>query len=830
MYLAAGAVWALGPTAFALRLVAAMAATLAVAASFALARRAFDARVALLAAALMATSYWQVHTGRLGLRSALLAPLAALAFALLLRGLDRGRPLTAAAGGAALGLTVYSYFAARLLPLVALPIIALELLDRRPSAAPPRARWRAALAFLGTAALVAAPMALYVLLSPAQANERVNEASFLSQPDPRAALRESVLGALAMFALRGDEMWKYNLAARPLFSPPLAALFFLGLALCLLALRRRGPRIALIWLVAMTLPSALATESPHFIRIAGIAPVLFVLPALPLARLGARWPRLAPLGLALLLAATGLLTWRDYFLTWGRSPETGPAFASDMAAAASLLRELPAELPVYLSVDPYEPRQLVVEYLAWPRRPRWYDARRGLVLPPSPSLQLFPSSARPPAGWLERVGGAEPLARRELVEAYRIAPPRLEAAPIARLADDLELLRAEPPGPVRSDESATVLLAWRLRRALADDLTVFVHVDDQRGGWGGRDDRFYLTSNRQAGETVVAAFPVPLEPGTPPGEYRLEVGVYRRDGARLRTDQGRDYVDVGRLVVQPSGRAWAGPDPPGAERAATLPGGLRLRGATLAPRELRPGDRLTATTYWQRGGEAGPGCDLALDLRPTGPAPAAARRVIEPLGATFPAARWAAGELVQQRTALVVPADAAGQARVELRACGGEPAALGEVLVAGVARQTERPTPPVAREARFGQALRLIGYGLEGELGSGATVTLTLYWAADGATERPLTVFTHLLDAAEKVVGQHDGAPADGARPTTGWRAGEYVTDRHRLTLEPGLPPGQYALEVGLYDPTTGQRAPVFDPAGQPLGDRLILEHRALRS
>jgi 4-amino-4-deoxy-L-arabinose transferase-like glycosyltransferase len=107
MYLAAGAVWALGPTALALRLLAAMAATLAVAASFALLRRAFDARVALLAATLMATSYWQVHTGRLGLRSALLAPLAALAFALLLRGLDRGRPLTAAAGGAALGLSVY---------------------------------------------------------------------------------------------------------------------------------------------------------------------------------------------------------------------------------------------------------------------------------------------------------------------------------------------------------------------------------------------------------------------------------------------------------------------------------------------------------------------------------------------------------------------------------------------------------------------------------------------------------------------------------------------------------------------------------------------------
>ncbi|HEY3107290.1 MAG TPA: glycosyltransferase family 39 protein [Chloroflexota bacterium] len=826
MYLAAGAVWALGPTALALRLLAAAASTLAVAASFALLRRIFDRRVALVASALMASSYWQVHTGRLGLRSALLAPLAALAFALLFRGLDRDRPLTAAAGGAALGLSVYSYFAARLLPLVALPVLAFELLGRRPagSASP---RWRPSAAFLAAAALVALPMALYALRA-ARANERVNEASILAQPDPGAALRESVLGALAMFALRGDEMWKYNLAARPLFSPPLAVAFLFGLALCLLTLRQRGARTALIWLVAMTLPSALATESPHFIRISGIAPVLFALPALPLARLGARWPRLAPLGLALLLAATSGLTWRDYFLTWGRSPETGPAFAYDMAAAAAMLRQLPADEPAYLSVDPYEPRQFVVEYLAWPRKPRWYDARRGLVLPPSPSLQLFPSSARPPAGWLERVGGAEPLLRGELVEAYRIAPPRLEAAPIARLGDDLELLRAEPPGAVRSDESATVLLAWRLRRGLAEDLTAFVHVEDERGGWGGRDDRFYLTGNREAGETVVAAFQVPLEPGTPPGQYRLEAGVYGRDGARLRTRDGRDHQDLGRLVVQAAGRPWVGPDPPGAERAAELAGGLRLRGATLAPRQPRPGERLTATTYWQRTGRGGPGCELALGLRSGAPsaADAVTRLAREPLGGGFPPAEWALGELVQQRTSLTVPAEAAGAAEVELSACGGAPISLGQVRVVGVSRQTERPTPPVAREARFGQAVRLIGYGVEGELRPGATLALTLFWAADGATERPLTVFSHLLDAAERVVGQHDGAPVDGSRPTTGWRPGEYLTDRHELRLDPGLVPGEYALEVGLYDPATGARAPVFDPAGRPLGDRLILEHR----
>lgn len=833
MYLAAGAVGVLGPTAFALRLLAAAFATLAVAASFALGRRLFDGPTALVAAVLMATSYWQIHTGRLGLRSALLAPLAALAFALLLRAIDRRSSwVVAAAGGALLGSTVYTYFAARLLPVVALAVLAIEVAARRD-----RATVRAAAAFAGAAALTAAPMIAYVLLAPASANERVNEASVFAQPDARAALRESVVGVLRMFALRGDEMWKYNLDARPLFSPALALLAALG---ALLSLATRRGWAALVWLGVMCLPSALATESPHFIRIAGLAPVLFLFPALPLVWVGRRLPRLAALGLVALLLATGGATWRDYFVTWARSPETGPAFAHDMAAAAAALRAARPGDPVYLSVDPYEPRQLVVRYLAAPIDLHWYDGRRGLVLPAQPSVQAFPRSARPPPGWLERVGGATPLHRGELVDLWRIEPPRLDAAPLARFGDALELLRAEPPPSVRADEVPTLLLALRPGRRLPDDLTLFVHVDDERGGWGGRDDRFYLTTNREAGETIVAAFQAPLDPGTPPGEYRLEMGIYRRDGVRLRTPDGRDHLDVARLLVEPAGRAWTGPDVPPSEHVAPplAPGaqprpdparpfelvpGLLLRSATVAPREARPGDRVTVATYWQRGPGAAPlrACDLVVTASVGDRAVAASA---SPLSRRHPPPAWVVGELVQERTFLQLAPDApAGAAVVSLAACG-VPLDLGHVQVAGLRRSTERPTPSIVREATFGTFARLLGYGLEVEQQtSGTRLTLALYWAADGASERPLTVFTQLLDEGDRVRGQHDGPPVDGTRPTTGWTAGEYFVDVHRLSVDPAAVPGEFLLQVGLYDPVTGVRTPV---AGG--GDRVILERRRL--
>ena len=73
------------------------------------------------------------------------------------------------------------------------------------------------------------------------------------------------------------------------------------------------------------------------------------------------------------------------------------------------------------------------------------------------------------------------------------------------------------------------------------------------------------------------------------------------------------------------------------------------------------------------------------------------------------------------------------------------------------------------------------------------------------------TVFVHLLDDARQVRGQRDGIPVNGAYPTTLWRPGEFVTDGYEIAVEPG----QYTVEVGLYDAASGARLPVAsDPSG----------------
>ena len=106
---------------------------------------------------------------------------------------------------------------------------------------------------------------------------------------------------------------------------------------------------------------------------------------------------------------------------------------------------------------------------------------------------------------------------------------------------------------------------------------------------------------------------------------------------------------------------------------------------------------------------------------------------------------------------------------------------------------------------------------------AGDVVGARLLWSADATPRRAYKVFLHLLDETGQVVAQRDGEPGGGARPTTGWMAGELVTDNHGLLLPPDLPPGDYTLRLGLYDaldPT--RRLATGDGDGLTLGTMTV--------
>jgi 4-amino-4-deoxy-L-arabinose transferase-like glycosyltransferase len=107
----------------------------------------------------------------------------------------------------------------------------------------------------------------------------------------------------------------------------------------------------------------------------------------------------------------------------------------------------------------------------------------------------------------------------------------------------------------------------------------------------------------------------------------------------------------------------------------------------------------------------------------------------------------------------------------------------------------------------------------------GDIVYLQLWWRANGKPDRNWTVFTHLLGPAKpdgnRVWAGRDAQPGQGSLPTTIWAPGDLILDEYQLQLPPDAPPGDYQIEVGLYDPAeNGARAITTNPAGQ---DHLLL-------
>ena len=113
----------------------------------------------------------------------------------------------------------------------------------------------------------------------------------------------------------------------------------------------------------------------------------------------------------------------------------------------------------------------------------------------------------------------------------------------------------------------------------------------------------------------------------------------------------------------------------------------------------------------------------------------------------------------------------------------------------------------------------------------GATINVQLLWS-NRPWPQPLTVFVHLRRNGKNVV-QSDGLPRRFVLlPLEGLGEGDSLVDWRQLTvsslesmLEEGDddPNGEWSVVIGLYDPTTGQRAELLDSSDQPLGNELIV-------
>lgn len=167
--------------------------------------------------------------------------------------------------------------------------------------------------------------------------------------------------------------------------------------------------------------------------------------------------------------------------------------------------------------------------------------------------------------------------------------------------------------------------------------------------------------------------------------------------------------------------------------------------------------------------------------------------------------------------------------RTRSRALQGAGVALGVVAVVlalnslGIGQRAWTPSP-VQATLEDVAVLLAADSAAHPDLG---VAEVTLYWLALRETAQDYKTFVHLLGPDGAVIAQHDGDPVGGYTPTTRWRPGQIIIDRHVIELPVALAPGVYDLRAGMYQVDPLRNLAVDPPAADGRVDIGTLEWRA---
>jgi len=241
--------------------------------------------------------------------------------------------------------------------------------------------------------------------------------------------------------------------------------------------------------------------------------------------------------------------------------------------------------------------------------------------------------------------------------------------------------------------------------------------------------------------------------------------------------------------------------------------GLGLVAAAVQRCESGTGPALILEAVWTAAEPPPSGVRAQVSLRGEDGPKQAQRFQISP---DWPAEAWAPEALVRSRYHLGIAPDLPhGLYAVDLGVCEahsgeivGEQATIGHAVV-GQSMEGRAVYPlDQALGIRFGEGLRLLGYSLKAEE---SRVSVRLHWLAERQLEQDYKFFVHLARANQKEpVAQADVMPHEWTYPTTAWQRGEVVSDEIVLSTT-DVPPGNYEVLVGAYDPQTSARLSIRD-------------------
>jgi hypothetical protein len=517
--------------------------TLTVALAFSLTCRLFGRATAAVASLALTISFWSLMYSRTAIRHISLPPLVLATFYVFWRSFtNRSRTSNTCTAlrmqcrcikshillGFMLGVSLYTYPAARLLPvLFILFAIYLALFHR----AWFNRHWRGFLLALAVMVVLALPLGIAIAQGRTEAaaqgigaDARLDELAAplreLQAGNP-CLLLESTWTTLGMFNITGDPEWLYNIPGRPVFNLLGGALLWAGVALCLYRWRQPRYFFLLLWLGLGLSPAFVSTPPASLSHTILAQPAAYILPALILAEAKSQISNLKSqtgfivyCSLCILFLTTNAVRdLRDYFIIWPQRGMVRLLYRADYRQAAAYLDTHAEITDIAISsalLGPWDRLALEVDIQRDDIAVRLFDPERALIWVAEDAsspllLTSWPDPISPIEDLLEASGGS-PEAISSGLTLYTLPAIRNPQSSIrsARFDNGLELIE------VRWLDETNLLTTWRVAAPLAlppipvvanppppgvysgPRLAVFVHLLDVNGSLFAADDGLWV--------------------------------------------------------------------------------------------------------------------------------------------------------------------------------------------------------------------------------------------------------------------------------------------------------------------------------------------------
>ncbi len=576
--LQAGFLAVFGRTPFGMRGINILLGTLTVPLTYLVGKALFDRRVGLLAAATLAVSFWSLMYSRTGIRHVSSVVFLLGAFYWFCVGVNADVKLGALqrrawiVAGILMGIGLHTYFAAWVMVAVLGAAVGFLFLFKRKRL---EGDLGGIALLFGIAGVLAVPIVWGIATMPkAEEEGRISVVAGpirAAQEGDFSVIWEHVVKTVTMVHAQGDEEYLYNVPFRPIFAPPIALLFWLGVLISLFQLIRYRSfphAFLLIWWLGGLSPAFISVPAASFGHTIAAQPAVFILLALPLftasdyAKTGVADrengdKHLAPSPLlyspylllfigAFLVFAIGRRDHYGYFVEWPRLGFVRFLYHEPQKAVGELLQSEPDFTDFGMAGVLNERWEQVAFGMYAPEgvRARWFSADRAILLNPPVSFTDFPTTGifadlyEPSAGNVSAYSLREvnppPLPSNDLVcfvnglclEAFSYTAPQLNLT--WRVAEPLTL----PPNPLNSFPPKPNAYAGAR-------LTVFAQLWNAEGTFLTGDDGLWVD-------------PMTLYEGDrfmqqhlliPPDETATQIGVGLYDpmtGERILTIEGQD--------------------------------------------------------------------------------------------------------------------------------------------------------------------------------------------------------------------------------------------------------------------------------------------------